>query len=205
VVRIGGSAVLLPVEKTTLPVESAAPKPAEASAAPVAAVTRGLPESAVAPTEMQRRLLGRLVRLEQGVLKPFDIRKLRGVKFYGLMFSAGWCGPCREFAPQLLDSYRRLKEMYPEFELVLVSNDRSPADMLAYMREENMPWPAVKYSELGHIDSITRLEGPGIPCLVLVDADGNVLADSFKGRDYLGPDSVLDATWRVLKKSRHGG
>jgi len=72
------------------------------------------------------------------------------------------------------------------------------------MRDENMPWPAVKYSELGDLDEITRLAGPGIPCLVLIDGDGKVLAHSFKGSDYLGPDSVLDATWRVLKKSRHG-
>ena len=87
---------------------------------------------------------------------------------------------------------------------MLVSNDHSPDEMLAYMREENMPWPAVKYSQLGEIDEITRLGGPGIPCLVLIDGNGKVLADSFKGSDYLGPDSVLDATWRLLKKSRHG-
>ena len=208
VVRIGSTTVLLPVEKTTMQVDPAVAEPAAdpVPAAPVATPVAGpvQAEAEAAPTEMQRLLVGRLVKLEQGVLKPFDLRKLRGVKFYGLMFSAGWCGPCREFAPHLLDSYRKLKEIYPEFELVLVSNDRSPAEMLNYMREENMPWPAIKYSELREIDRITRLAGPGIPCLVLVDADGKVLADSFKGSTYLGPDSVLDTTWRVLKKSRHG-
>jgi thiol-disulfide isomerase/thioredoxin len=163
----------------------------------------GAPEGPL--TAMQQRLVGRLVTLENGALKPFDMRRLNGVKFYGIMFSAGWCGPCREFAPHLLESYRSIRRIYPEFELVLVSNDHSPAEMLAYMREENMPWPAIKYSELGQVDEITRLGGPGIPCLVLVDGEGRVLAHSFKGSDYLGPDSVLDATWRVLKKSRHNG
>jgi thiol-disulfide isomerase/thioredoxin len=211
VVRIGSATVLLAPEKTNL-VTAPAPEPAAAApvSAPVprsgksAAVDAVPPRPSAPPTAIQRLLLGRLVQLENGTLKSFDMRKLNGVKFYGIMFSAGWCGPCREFAPHLLESYRSLRNIYPEFELVLVSNDRSPADMLAYMRDENMPWPAIKYSELGQVDEITRLGGPGIPCLVLIDGDGQVLAHSFKGREYLGPDSVLDATWRVLKKSRHG-
>jgi len=212
VVRSGSANVLLPPDKTNIltataaaPVEpvsavTAQPEPPARAARAVAAPNPGGPITAV-----QRSLLGRLVQLENGVLKPYDMRKLNGVKFYGIMFSAGWCGPCREFAPHLLDSYRSIRNIYPEFELVLVSNDHSPADMLAYMREENMPWPAIKFSEIGNADEIRRLGGPGIPCLVLIDGEGRVLADSFKGNDYLGPDSVLDATWRALKKSRHGG
>lgn len=216
VVRIGGATVLLAPEKTTwaatLAIPSApAPTPVTVvpSAPPAAhaagpAITHPAHQlSNAPPTAIQRLLLGRLVQLENGVLKPFDLRKLNGVKFYGIMFSAGWCGPCRAFAPELLESYRSIKNLYPEFELVLVSNDRSPADMLAYMRDENMPWPAIKFSEIGQVDEITRLAGPGIPCLVLIDGDGRVLANSFKGNEYLGPDSVIDATWRVLKKSRH--
>jgi thiol-disulfide isomerase/thioredoxin len=210
VVRTGSVTVLLPVEKTTL-VVGAAVAPVEAPAAavpvpvPVAAKPAAGPAAQVAPTEVQRMLAGRLVQLEDGALKSFDMRKLNGVKFYGIMFSAGWCGPCREFAPHLLESYRSIKNIYPEFELVLVSNDRSSGDMLAYMRDENMPWPAIKYSEIRQIEGITRLGGPGIPCLVLIDGDGHVLADSFDGSTYLGPDSVLEATWRALKKSRHQG
>ena len=99
---------------------------------------------------------------------------------------------------------RHFRAQYPEFELVLVSNDHSAAEMLAYMRDEKMPWPAIKYSELDNVGNLTRLAGRGIPCLVLVDGNGKVLADSFKGNDYLGPDSVLDATERLLKKNRGG-
>ena len=211
VVRTGSVTVLLPVEKTTLVVaasaapDPASPEPVASPAEPEASVARpaGLAGNA-APTTIQRLLVGRLVHLENGSLKPFDIRRLNGVKFYGIMFSAGWCGPCREFAPHLLESYRSIRNIYPEFELVFVSNDRSSADMLAYMRDEGMPWPAIKYGEGHEIDEIAQLAGPGIPCLVLIDSEGHVLAHSFKGSDYVGPDSVLDATWRQLKKSRHG-
>ncbi len=213
--KLGATTVKVAVEKTNL-LALAAPPPREnpAPAAPqpaaAAAPAPGRNEARLAemahepPTAIQSALLGRLVTLENGRLRPFDIRKLNGVKFYGIMFSAGWCGPCRAFAPHLLESYRSLKSLYPEFELVLMSNDHSADDMLAYMREENMPWPAVKFSERGAVDELRRLGGSGIPDLVLIDSDGRVLADSFKGGDYLGPDSVLDAAWRVLKQHRHG-
>jgi thiol-disulfide isomerase/thioredoxin len=216
--KLGATSVKVAVEKTNL-LALAAPPPREvpaparsaiAAPPPAAAAAPGRNEARLAemahepPTAIQTALLGRLVALEDGRLRPFDMRKLNGVKFYGIMFSAGWCGPCRAFAPHLLESYRSLKSLYPEFELVLMSNDHSADDMLAYMREENMPWPAVKFSERGAVDELRRLGGSGIPDLVLIDSDGRVLADSFKGGDYLGPDSVLDAAWRVLKQHRHG-
>lgn len=216
--KLGATTVKVAVEKTNL-LALAAPPPREvpaparsaiAAPPPAAAAAPGRNEARLAemahepPTAIQTALLGRLVALEDGRLRPFDMRKLNGVKFYGIMFSAGWCGPCRAFAPHLLESYRSLKSLYPEFELVLMSNDQSADDMLAYMREENMPWPAVKYSERGAVGELRRLGGSGIPDLVLIDGDGRVLADSFKGGDYLGPDSVLDAAWRVLKQHRHG-
>jgi len=203
--KLSGTTVKVTIDQTDLLARLAAAgnavAPAEEATTPDGGATAA---EDVPPSPVQQMLFGRLVRLQNGALKPFDQRKLNGVKFYGILFSAGWCGPCREFAPHLLDSYRRLKEMYPEFELVLVSNDHSAADMLSYMREENMPWPAVKFGEIAAIKEIRRLAGPGIPCLVLIDENGQVLADSFKGSDYLGPDSVLDATWRELKKHRHG-
>ena len=208
--RVGGMVVRVPTENTdfatrvaALPADPVAPvsPPTHQPAAPTAAHAAP-PASKENPTTIQRLLLGHLVELHDGRLQPFDQRRLNGVKFYGIMFSAGWCGPCREFAPHLLDSYRRLKEMYPEFELVLVSNDHSPGDMLNYMKDEKMPWPAFKFGDAREVDEIARLAGPGIPCLVLIDAEGKVIADSFMGSSYLGPDSVLDTTWRTLQRHR---
>ncbi len=48
----------------------------------------------------------------------------------------------------------------------------------------------------------TRYAGDGIPCLVLVDADGMVLSDSFRGGGSVGPDLVLDETWKILRDHR---
>lgn len=219
--KVGGTVVKVPIDKTDLlqrlggdsPAAPAAPravaqktgdkvKPApEPRPAPTAPTVAETPATRVPPTNIERALLGKLVQLDHGALKAFDARKLSGVKYYGFMFSAGWCPPCRAFAPTLLENYRKLRALYPEFELVLVSNDRSEGAMLDYMREENMPWPAIKFREIRDLEQIGALCGPGIPCLVLVDGNGKVLADSFKGSDYLGPESVLEATWRVLQKN----
>jgi nucleoredoxin len=124
---------------------------------------------------------------------------LAGVKYYGLYYSASWCGPCRAFTPGFVSAYRELKAAHPEFEVVFVSADHSAGDMLDYMREDRMPWLAVKYEQ--REQKVIEYSGPGIPCLVLVDAKGKVLADTYSGDDYLGPQQVLDKTRRILQQS----
>jgi nucleoredoxin len=154
------------------------------------------------PSEMERILAGKLVRLSGSSLKPVREPELEGVKFYAVYFSASWCGPCREFTPGFVDAYRELRKNYPEFEAVFVSNDRSAADMLAYMRGDKMAWAAVRFDAVGGLDEINRYAGNGIPCLVLVDANGKVLSDSFRKGNYVGPNTVLNDTTKLLGEYR---
>jgi hypothetical protein len=60
------------------------------------------------------------------------------------------------------------------------------------MHEANMPWPAIDYQKLGGKDAIRKYAGNGIPDLVVVDASGKVVSDSFAGKQYLGPQKVLE-------------
>jgi len=203
--KLGGATVKVPVEKTNLLADSvAAPAttpaaPAEKSvtvAAPAAVATAGAP--AGAPGPMQRLFTGKLVRFADGKPQNVGPEALAGVKYYALYFSASWCGPCRAFTPDLVRAYRELKPAHPEFELIFISGDNSAGDMLAYMREDKMPWLAVKYDR--REQKMVDYSGPGIPCLVLVDAKGRVLADSYQGETYLGPQQVLETTKQILKK-----
>ena len=151
---------------------------------------------------MERALAGKLVHLEGGALRPFDRNHLAGVKFYALYFSASWCGPCRAFTPSLVEAYGKIREQFPEFELVLVNHDQSPEDMEAYMRGDAMRWPALNWHAIASASEINSYGGDGIPDLVLVDENGRVLSDSYRHGNYVGPHAVLNDIWKILRDYR---
>lgn len=95
----------VPADHTDLPPVAPATETPPVSAAPIpvaAVVPLAAPAAAplAAPTGKVARLLaGKLVRLEGGALRPWDVTRLAGVKFFALYYSASWCGPCRQFTP----------------------------------------------------------------------------------------------------------
>jgi nucleoredoxin len=132
-----------------------------------------------------------LVKLDNGTLKPFDASALKGVKYFAFYYSASWCPPCRAFSPKLVDFYNSFKAQHANFELIFVNHDSSSDDMLAYMQKDAMLWPAVRFDDIDSTKA-NKFCGPGIPDLVLVDADGKVLSNSFDGSEYVGPEKVID-------------
>ena len=135
---------------------------------------------------------GNMVRLQNGNLVSSYDEELAPKQIYGLYFSAYWCGPCRKFTPQLVAYYNQITHDHPEFEIIFVSADKSADGMATYMRESGMPWPAIEYGKVANVPALQRYAGRGIPDLVIVDASGKVLADSFVGGKYVGPGKVLD-------------
>ena len=135
---------------------------------------------------------GNLVRLQNGNLVSCYDEELASKQMYGLYFSAHWCGPCRKFTPQLVAYYNQIARDHPEFEIIFVSADKSADDMATYMRESGMPWSAIEYGKLANVPALQKYAGRGIPDLVIVDASGKVLADSYVGGKYVGPARVLD-------------
>jgi len=136
-------------------------------------------------------LKGDLVQYRNGSLSHLDETALANKKLIAVYFSAHWCGPCRKFTPQLVDYYKRVAAEHPEFEIVFYSHDRSEADFENYMREANMPWPAIDFAKLKSKQALTTNAGSGIPSLVLFDSMGNVVSSSYAGSQYRGPQQVL--------------
>src|SRR5213078_3003562 len=132
-------------------------------------------------------LKGDLVQWQNGSVVHADDTALANKKLIAFYFSAHWCAPCRKFTPQLVDYYNRVAAQHPEFEIIFVSMDRNQFGFETYMREGNMPWPAIDYQKLPMMDAVRRYAGDGIPCLVVVDPTGKVVSDSFAGKEYLGP------------------
>ncbi len=166
--------------------------PAVAPAAPTAVGAASAPASTDSggASGFVANFDGSLVVQKDGSFEDFHPAALRGVKYWAFYYSASWCPPCRAFTPTLVDFYKGFKPTHPNFELIFVNHDQSEGDMLAYMRDDSMTWPAVRFSDIEQ-SKANRYCGSGIPDLVLVDADGKVLSDSFSGSDYLGPQKVM--------------
>jgi len=116
-----------------------------------------------------------------------------------LYFSAGWCGPCRAFTPRL-ESFYKENASKGNFEVVLVSSDRSAADMTKYMSESGMTFPAIPFDRI----SASKIQqdfrsGRGIPDLVLVDRQGKIVSASYVDGKYLGPNKVLTDMQALIK------
>ena len=144
---------------------------------------------------------GNLVRLQNGNLVSCYDEELAPKQIYGLYFSAHWCGPCRKFTPQLVAYYNQIARDHPEFEIIFVSADKSAEGMATYMREGRMPWPAIEYNKLANVPTLQKYAGSGIPDLVIVDASGKVLADSYVSGKYVGPARVLDDLSTIFARS----
>ncbi|GFP97737.1 probable nucleoredoxin 2 [Phtheirospermum japonicum] len=99
------------------------------------------------------------------------ILELKG-KIVAVYFSANWYPPCREFTPVLANAYVQLKNHDPGFEIVFVSSDE---DQNAFDdHRASMPWLAIPFSDLETKRALNRrFDIEGIPCLVILQQDGN--------------------------------
>jgi nucleoredoxin len=136
-------------------------------------------------------LKGDLVQFHNGSVVHVDDTALANKKLIAFYFSAHWCAPCRKFTPQLVDYYNRVAAQHPEFEIVFYSFDKSPFGFETYLREANMPWPAIDYAKIKGKEVLAKSAGDGIPSLVLVDASGSLISASQTGGKNLGPEKVL--------------
>lgn len=140
-------------------------------AAAVPAVAAASAESPVPPA-LEALFGTRLVNAKGQRVSPaiLDGKKI------GIYFSAHWCPPCRAFTPQLVTVYNALKKEGKPFEIVFVSSDRAEADMYRYMKEMDMPWPAVRFPDKKREELKAKYNIQGIPTLVIVDSSGKTIA-----------------------------
>ncbi len=153
---------------------------------------------AQAQQDIPAQLNGKLVALRGKSALPFAAPDLAKAKYIALYYSAGWCGPCHQFTPDLVKFYSEMKPAHPEFEVVFMSRDESSNAMEKYMAEMAMPWPALRFSAVKSSRDLNKYAGSGIPCLVLLNEKGEVLSDSYVSGNYVGPHKVMTDLKKLL-------
>jgi len=114
-----------------------------------------------------------LLKKDESVVKVDSA--LQEKKIIGIYFSAHWCPPCRLFTPVLAEFYNDLLSNGEPFEIVFVSSDKSPEELMKYLKECHGDWLAVQHGTVLSQDLKKRFQVSGIPTLVIINRDGDVI------------------------------
>ena len=81
-------------------------------------------------------------------------------------------------------------------EIIFVSSDRSPADMVSYMKESHGDWYGVEHGSDLAQGLKQKFGVSGIPCLVVIKSDGTLITKDGRGAvQGKGPAAVKDWKW----------
>lgn len=95
-------------------------------------------------------------------------------------FWASWCHPCRAEFPYLRIAYEEYKD--EGFEIYAVSLDDSRKKWLQALDEEKTTWVNTVDLEAWKSQSVKDYEIEGIPYNILINAEGEILAESLRGK-----------------------
>jgi hypothetical protein len=171
------------------------PPPAPALAGP--AVT---PSPTPAPPDaIYQFLKGDLVHFERDELRKLGDEAIAKKKLYLFFLSANSAAAARKFTPSLVAYYNRVAPLHPEFETIFFSHDSSPYGMENYMRQANMPWPAVAFERVA-VKMPIQKNVLGLPLLILVTGNSKILYTS-SGIQNVDPDKVTADLDKILATS----
>lgn len=141
-----------------------------------------------------------LVSLKGDALVPANAKKLLAAPYTVLYFGAGWCPDCVKFSPKLVEAYGRQPGGRPRFEVLFISRDKTADGMLAFMKKENMKWPALAFDKVAAAEDLKKYySGKGIPCLSIIDQKGTLVLQSKSDQD--GAE-VLQELQALLEKQK---
>ena len=131
--------------------------------------------------------------------KPFDQSTLAG-KVVLVDFWATWCGPCIAEIPNVLEAYEKYSSQ--GFEVVGVSLDQDRDALEKFVNDRNIPWPILFETSEGsdwQHPLATYYGISGIPTVILIGKDGNVVSLNARG-ERLG--KLLDELFKNPSSTR---
>ena len=113
--------------------------------------------------------------------QPFEQKTLAG-KVVLVDFWATWCGPCVAEIPNVMEQYEKYHAR--GFEVIGISLDEDREALEAFIKERNIPWPILfeKSEGEGWRHPLSTYYGiSGIPTVILIGRDGNVITLDARG------------------------
>lgn len=98
-------------------------------------------------------------------------------------FWASWCGPCMREIPNLKEAYKKYKDK--GLDIVGVSLDENEVQWKNAIQQMGMSWKHLSDLKGWDSEPVSQLGIDGIPFMVLVDNQGNILATGLRGQELL--------------------
>lgn len=117
-------------------------------------------------------------------------------KYYLVLSSASWCGPCQAEMPEIVKEYKRIKKN-PSIELIHVSADRNPADALKWAKEVKAPFPVILPNTAKVPQALTQNSSGGIPNMLILNSEGKVIAEGH-------PQKLMKEYKKIITKDNGG-
>ncbi len=109
-------------------------------------------------------------------IKWFNGKPSKKAEYYIYLQSASWCGPCCAEMPEIAKEYLAMKKD-GRVELVLLGCDRSVGDAKAFLKDYKAKFPGTMQNGKGVAELPGFRPSNGVPNAIIVDAEGNVLAN----------------------------
>lgn len=108
-----------------------------------------------------------------------SISDLRG-KYVLVDFWASWCKPCRQENPNVVRVYNKYKDQ--GFEILGVSLDDNKDNWLGAIEQDGLTWQHMSDLKKWSSESVGVYGFKGIPYTVLIDPEGNIVAQHLRSR-----------------------